>query len=208
VVGEREAVREGRTWVVDADIESFFDRLGFDLVLNCLRERISDRKVLKLIRMILGAGVLDGTSLSHPTEGSPQGGPLSPVLANVVLHRLDHAWQQQYRRLGTLIRYADDVCICCSPQQRAEAAMSALTEILAGLGLRLAPAKTRIVGVASGAEGYDFLVVPSSDGPVAATSEVPLSGVLAQCQGDDPGPLPHPGVDRAQPAPPVAPPAG
>ena len=66
----REAVRTGRTWVVDADIESFFDRLGFDLVLDCLRERISDRKVLKLIRTILGAGVLDGTSLSHPTEGS------------------------------------------------------------------------------------------------------------------------------------------
>jgi RNA-directed DNA polymerase len=85
----REAVREGRTWVVDADIESFFDRLGFGLVIDCLRERISDRKVLKLIRAILGAGVLDGASLSHPTEGSAQGGPLSPVLANVVLHRLD-----------------------------------------------------------------------------------------------------------------------
>ena len=67
--------------MVDADIESFFDRLGFDLVLNCLRERISDRKVLKLIRMILGAGVLDGTSLSHPTEGSPQGGPAQSALA-------------------------------------------------------------------------------------------------------------------------------
>jgi RNA-directed DNA polymerase len=74
----REAVREGRTWVVDADIESFFDRLGFDLVIDCLRERISDRKVLKLIRVILGAGVLDGASLSFPTEGSPQGGPLTP----------------------------------------------------------------------------------------------------------------------------------
>lgn len=153
----REAVREGRTWVVDADIESFFDRLGFDLVLECLRERISDRKVLKLIRMILGAGVLDGASLSHPTEGSPQGGPLSPVLANVVLHRLDRAWAQQHRRLGTLIRYADDVCVCCPTQQRAQAAMAALTEILGGLGLSLAPAKTRIVGVAGGTDGYDFL---------------------------------------------------
>ena len=153
----REAVREGRTWVVDADIESFFDRLGFDLVIDCLRERISDRKVLRLIRAILGAGVLDGASLSHPTEGSPQGGPLSPVLANVVLHRLDRAWAQRHRRLGVLIRYADDVCICCATQQRAEAAMVALTEILTGLGLSLAPAKTRIVGVAGGTDGYDFL---------------------------------------------------
>ncbi len=152
----REAVRTGRTWVVDADIESFFDRLGFDLVLDCLRERISDRKVLGLIRMILGAGVLDGTSLSFPTEGSPQGGPLSPVLANVVLHRLDRLWVQRYHRLGELIRYADDVCVCCPTRERAEAAMAALTEILAGLGLSLAPDKTRVVGVASGTDGYDF----------------------------------------------------
>ena len=86
--------------------------------------------------------------------------------------------------------------------------MVALTEILAGLGLSLAPAKTRIVGVADGTDGVRLPRVPSSDGPIAAVSEVPLSGVLAQCQGDDPGPLPHQGADRAQPAPPVAPPAG
>lgn len=153
----REAVREGWTWVVDADIESFFDRLGFDLVIDCLRERISDRRVLKLIRVILGAGVLDGTSLSFPTEGSPQGGPLSPVLANVVLHRLDRLWAQRYRRLGTLVRYADDLCVLCPTKERAEAALAALRTILDGLGLALAPAKTRIVGVASGTDGYDFL---------------------------------------------------
>ncbi|MQA24480.1 MAG: maturase [Micromonosporaceae bacterium] len=166
----REAVRQGRTWVVDADIESFFDRLGFDLVLDCLRERISDRKVLKLIRVILEAGVLDGTSLSFPAEGSPQGGPLSPVLANVVLHRLDRTWQQQYHRLGILVRYADDLCVLCPTQERAEAALAALHSILDGLGLKLAPAKTRIVGVADGTDGYDFLgfhhrMVPSRRHP-------------------------------------------
>src|SRR5439155_10197683 len=76
----REAVRSGRTWVVDADIEAFFDRLGHDLVLTCLRERISDRRVLKLIQSILSAGVMDGVSLSVTNEGAPQGGPLSPVM--------------------------------------------------------------------------------------------------------------------------------
>jgi hypothetical protein len=65
-------------WVVDADIESFFDRLGFDLVLDCVQERVSDRRVLRLIRLILEAGVLDGETLSHPGEGAPQGGPLYP----------------------------------------------------------------------------------------------------------------------------------
>ena len=74
----REAVREGRVWVVDADIESFFDRLGFDVILDSLRERVSDRRVLGLVRHILGAGVLDGKVLSFPGEGAPQGGPLTP----------------------------------------------------------------------------------------------------------------------------------
>jgi RNA-directed DNA polymerase len=153
----RDAVRAGRTWVVDADIESFFDRLGHDLVLECLRDRVSDRRVLKLIRAILSAGVLDGAVLSNPVEGAPQGGPLSPVLANVVLHRLDREWGQRYSRLGVLVRYADDECICCPSRERAEAALAVLGEILAGLGLSLAADKTRIVHVADGTQGYDFL---------------------------------------------------
>jgi RNA-directed DNA polymerase len=153
----RESVRQGRTWVVDADIESFFDRLGFDLVLDCLRERVSDRRVLRLVRTILEAGVLDGETLSHPGEGAPQGGPLSPLLANAVLHRLDRAWQERHRRLGVLIRYADDEVICCATEERAEAALAALSDILAELGLTLSRSKTRIVCVAGGEEGYDFL---------------------------------------------------
>ena len=88
--------------------------------------------------------------LSHPDEGAPQGGPLSPLIANAVLHRLDRAWEARRRRVGVLVRYADDVCICCPTRERAEAAMAALAEILAGLGLELSDAKSRIVGVASG----------------------------------------------------------
>jgi group II intron reverse transcriptase/maturase len=103
----REAVRAGRTWVVDADIDSFFDRLGHDLVLECLRERISDRRVLKLIRSILSAGVMDGATSSVTDQGAPQGGPLSPLMANAVLYRLDREWQQRYQRLGVIVRYAD-----------------------------------------------------------------------------------------------------
>jgi RNA-directed DNA polymerase len=153
----REAVRSGRTWVVDADIEAFFDRLDRDLVLECLRERISDRKVLRLIRAILSAGVLDGSVLSDSGEGTPQGGPLSPLMANAVLHRLDRQWQQRHRRLGVLVRYADDLCVCAPARDRAEAALAALGQILEGLKLKLSESKTRIVGVADGQEGYDFL---------------------------------------------------
>jgi RNA-directed DNA polymerase len=153
----REAVRSGRTWVVDADIEAFFDRLDRDLVLECLRERISDRKVLRLIRAILSAGVLDGSVLSDSGEGTPQGGPLSPLMANAVLHRLDRQWQQRHRRLGVLVRYADDLCVCAPTRDRAEAALAALGQILEGLKLKLSESKTRIVGVADGQKGYDFL---------------------------------------------------
>ena len=166
----RDAVRMGRTWVVDADIESFFDRLGHDRILESLRERISDRKVLGLIRAILSAGILDGGMLSNQTEGSPQGGPLSPLLANVVLHKLDRAWTAEHRWLGELVRYADDLCICCPTQEKAKAAQAALKHILEGLGLELSSAKTQIVGVAAGNEGYDFLgfhhlMVPSRRKP-------------------------------------------
>jgi group II intron reverse transcriptase/maturase len=143
----REEVRAGRTWVVDADIDSFFDRLDHDLILECARERVSDRRVLKLIRVFLSAGVLDGVVLSVPVEGAPQGGPLSPLLANVVLHRLDRQWQERYRRLGVLIRYADDEVICCASEDRAQAALVALRDILAELGLQVSTAKTRIVGL-------------------------------------------------------------
>jgi group II intron reverse transcriptase/maturase len=153
----REAIRAGRTWVVDADIDSFFDRLDHDLILECLRERVSDRRVLKLIRVFLSAGVLDGVVLSTPVEGAPQGGPLSPLLANVVLHRLDRQWRERFRRLGVLIRYADDEVICCPTEDRARAALVALQEILGELGLQVSTAKTRIVGLASGEEGCDFL---------------------------------------------------
>jgi RNA-directed DNA polymerase len=153
----RQAVRGGRTWVVDADIESFFDQLGHDLVLDCVRERVSDRRVLKLVGAILRAGVLEGSVLSHPEQGAPQGGAISPVLANAVLHRLDRAWTKRYHRLGVLIRYADDLCICCPTMQRAEAAMAALTTLLGELGLALAPAKTQIVSLATGEHGVDFL---------------------------------------------------
>ncbi|MCA1705254.1 MAG: hypothetical protein LC808_19155 [Actinobacteria bacterium] len=79
------------------------------------------------------------------------------MLANVVLHRLDTQWHERFRRLGVLIRYADDEVICCPTEDRARAALAALQEILGGLGLQISTAKTRIVGMVSGAEGCDFL---------------------------------------------------
>jgi group II intron reverse transcriptase/maturase len=162
--------RKKVNWVLDADIRDFFDRLDRGLVLECLRERVSDRKVLRLIRAILSAGVLDGSVLSDTGEGTPQGGPLSPLMANVVLHRLDRRWQERHGRLGVLVRYADDLCVCAPTRDRAEAALAVLAETLEGLKLKLSESKTRIVGVATGEQGYDFLgfhhrMVPSRRRP-------------------------------------------
>lgn len=104
----RTGLRQGRRCVVDADIRGFFDHLDHGLVLGLVRERVSDRRILKLLAGWLRAGVQAEGSLLHPTAGTPQGGVISPLLANVVLNRLDQAWQEHRWRLGELTRYADD----------------------------------------------------------------------------------------------------
>jgi len=152
----RGGIRRGNRWVVDADIQSFFDEIPRGKLIEVLRERISDRRVLGLVQSWLRAGVLVGGSVLHPETGTPQGGVISPLLANIYLHQLDRAWQERYRQLGELTRYADDLVIVCRSRADAEAALRALVELLAELGLRVAEAKTRLVDV-DGGEGFDFL---------------------------------------------------
>lgn len=153
----REEVNRGRVWVVDADIASFFDSIRPDVLRAALEERISDRRVLGLLMGWLRSGVWTGTSLIHPESGTSQGGVISPLMANAVLHRLDRVWHQRYRRLGFLVRYADDLVILCPTKERAEQAMATLAGILAELGLSLATAKTSLVDLRSPKSGFDFL---------------------------------------------------
>lgn len=149
--------RERRHVVVDADIKGFFDNLDRGLLACALRQRISDRGVLALIDAWLGAGVLAEGALLHPQAGTPQGGVISPLLANVYLHALDRVWQERHAKLGQLTRYADDLVICCWKQEQARQALEVLTRLLAELGLQLAPAKTRVVNLEVEGEGFDFL---------------------------------------------------
>jgi group II intron reverse transcriptase/maturase len=154
---KREVMR-GRRWVIDADIRGFFDALDPEILDSLLRERISDRRVLKLLRSWLRAGVLDGETLLRPEVGSPQGSPISPLLANVYLNALDRVWEDDHGGLGVLVRYCDDLVILCKTKAQAEAAMVQLRALLADLRLELADAKTRLVYLDNDGEGsFDFL---------------------------------------------------
>jgi group II intron reverse transcriptase/maturase len=142
-------------WVVDADIQSYFDTIDHTLLVSLLKRRISDRRVLKLICQWLQAGVLEDGVRNATEVGSPQGGVISPLLANIYLHVLDMYWAERFSSLGKLIRYADDFVILCRTRQDAENALQKVKQIMAILKLTLHPAKTRIVDM--GRDGFDFL---------------------------------------------------
>jgi group II intron reverse transcriptase/maturase len=146
---------DGRRWVAESDVSDCFGAIPHDGLMSAIGERISDRHVLKLLRAMLRSGVMQDGAVTREVTGTPQGGVISPCLCNVYLHRLDRQWAD--RGHAVLVRFADDLLAMCATREGAEAALIALREILAELGLELKDAKTRIVYLTEGGEGVDFL---------------------------------------------------
>lgn len=147
---------QGRTVVVDADIRSCFNRIPQKPLLNLVKRRISDPRMLKLIKGWLEAGVMDGGVYIEPDGlGTQQGAVISPLLANIYLHAFDKMWQQS-KLPGTLIRYADDFVILLHPKTDPQWILTQIRGMLGRLGLELHPEKTRVT---KAKDGFDFLGV-------------------------------------------------
>jgi group II intron reverse transcriptase/maturase len=144
--------RQGRRVVLDADIQGFFDNLSHRVIMGAVAAEVADGNILRLVERFLTAGVMEDGVFKSTTLGTPQGGVISPLLANIVLNRLDWQLHQAGYRF---VRYADDFVVLCQDRQQAQEALDLVRQVLEGeLGLTLSPEKTKITTYG---KGYDFL---------------------------------------------------
>ncbi len=153
----RKACNNQGWWVVDADIQGYFDNINHEKLMKLVQMRINDRRILKMIRQWLKAGIMNEGKYEASEIGSPQGGVISPLLANIYLHYLDTVWEKHGQALGKLVRYADDFVIISRTKKDAGHALELVKAVMERLELKLHPEKTRLVLMWGGREGFDFL---------------------------------------------------
>ena len=148
-------LEEGKLWVVEMDVDKFFDRVNHDKLMGLLAKRIADKRTLKLIRSYLNSGIMEGGLVSPRTEGTPQGSPLSPILSNIMLDELDKELED---RGHSFVRYADDLSLYVGSEKAAERVMGSVTEYIEEkLKLRVNRDKTQISqGQQSTLLGFSF----------------------------------------------------
>ena len=144
----------GNVWVVDADLAGYFDSIPHERLLQRIEERISDGRILDLVRGWLGQDVLAGLERWTPVVGTPQGAVISPLLANIYLNPLDELMAARGHRM---VRYADDFVVLCASREEAEAALAEIRRWVAEAGLRLHPDKTHVGDSRQPGQGFEFL---------------------------------------------------
>lgn len=147
-------IEDGYTFVVDADFESYFDSIPHERLMQRIEERISDGRILSLLRSWLDQDILHGMQRWTPTEGTPQGAVISPLLANIYLHPLDELMAARGYRM---VRYADDFVVLCRSPEEAAAALATIQAWVAENGLRLHPQKTHVGDCRQAGQGFEFL---------------------------------------------------
>jgi RNA-directed DNA polymerase len=152
-------LKEGYTYIVDADLKSYFDTIPHDRLMSLVGQKVSDGRVLRLIESFLKQGIQDGLQEWTPEEGSPQGAVISPLLSNIYLDPLDHLMAQ---RGYEMIRYADDFVIMCRSPEEAAGALALVQEWTAEAGLKLHPIKTKIIDAKT--DAVEFLGYRFEDG--------------------------------------------
>ena len=161
-------IKDGYTHVVDADLQSYFDTIPHDRLMARVEEKVSDGRVLDLIRGWLKADILKGTERWPPTQGSPQGAVISPLLANIYLDPLDRLMAERGYRM---VRYADDFVILCRSREEADAALDLVRYWVADNGLTLHPTKTHVGDCRQPGQGFEFVMLKACFATTATGSK-------------------------------------